>query len=31
MEENDAWQMVNKRIAPDTKNMEQCCAYDCKG
>ena len=27
MEENHAYQMANKRTAPDIKNMEQCCAY----
>ncbi|KAL5517601.1 hypothetical protein EMCRGX_G003183 [Ephydatia muelleri] len=27
MEENHAYQMVNKRTAPDFKNMEPCCAY----
>ena len=27
MEENHAYQTVNKRTAPDIKDMEQCCAY----
>ena len=27
MEENHAYQIVNKRTAPDIKDMEQCCAY----
>ena len=27
MEENHAYQMVNKRTASDIKDMEQYCAY----